>query len=125
MKLINIFTEAAYKNYYSFGKKSVDRRPLCVGGDPIDGPVSVVVYVGYSVHEIFYCVMNLWHDLESDVESFNKFDIITSNDCTLKKLAGVVADLLIVCISFSGFRDIYAELFWLGSSSSKWNIVFT
>ena len=107
MKLINIFTVAAYNNRNSFVNKSVDRRPLCVGGDPIGGPVSRMVYIRYSVEEIHYCVKNLYHDLMS----LNKFDIITSNDCSLKKLARVVADFLIVCISFLGFRDIYAELF--------------
>ena len=120
LKLINIFTEDALKNYDSSVKKSVDRRPLCVGGDPIDGPVSIRFYLDNLVLEISYSVFNLWHDLDS----FNKFDITTSNDCSLKKLARVVADLLIVCISFSGFRHIYAELFWLGSSSSKSTFMF-
>ena len=121
LKLINIFTVAAYDNYNIFGYKPFNRRPLCVGGHPIKGPVSIMFYVEYSVEEIGYCVINLWHDLES----FNKFDINTSNDSSLKELARVVAYLLLVCISFSGFRDIYAELFWLGSSSSKWTIIFT
>ena len=120
MKLINIFTEAAVNDPY-FGNKSVVRRPLCVGGDPIGGPVPMMGYVRYSVEEIRYCVKNLWDDLKS----LNKSDIITSNDCSLKELTRVVADFLIVCISFSGFRDIYAELFWLGSSSSKSPSLFT
>ena len=57
------------------------------------------------LNEVVELLKTLLHDLKLII----KAEIILG--CTLKELAGFVADLLIVCISLSSFHDVYSEFF--------------